>query len=242
MSKVSEHYDNLLADYYSWMFGDFDSKVNDNEEFFIKNDIKPEKTGIAIDLGSGSGFQSIALAKTGFSVKAIDICKKLLDELDSKKENLDITTIQGDLLNFNSLVPENTDLIVCMGDTLPHLESIDDIDTLFKNVHDNLNFKGKFILTFRDTSVKLKNTDRFIPVRSDENTIFTCILEYEDDFINVYDLIYKNDGDKWKMNVSNYRKLIIPPLLIKLKLEFYSFNISHFSITRGMITIIANKK
>lgn len=242
MSKVSEHYDNLLADFYSWMFGDFDKKVKDNEDFFLKNEIKPGKTKIAIDLGSGSGFQSIALAKIGFSVKAIDFCKKLLDELERKKDNLNITTIQGDLSQIKTLVRENADVIVCMGDTLPHLESLDDIDTLFKNVYDKLDTNGKFIVTFRDTSNKLKNTDRFIPVRSDDNTIFTCILEYEDDYINVYDLVYNKVGERWEMHISNYRKLIIQPLLAKLKLEFFNFEIMHFSVNKGMVTIIAKKK
>ena len=37
--------------------------------------------GIAIDLGAGCGFQSIPLARLGFTVTAIDLDEKLLDEL-----------------------------------------------------------------------------------------------------------------------------------------------------------------
>ena len=34
MSKVSEHYENLLADHYSWMFGDFNAPRGSNRRFF----------------------------------------------------------------------------------------------------------------------------------------------------------------------------------------------------------------
>ena len=43
--------------------------------------ITPARSGRAVDLGAGCGFQSIPLARLGFAVTAIDIDRKLLDEL-----------------------------------------------------------------------------------------------------------------------------------------------------------------
>ena len=73
MATVMEHYDKVLSDVYSWMFGGFEIAIQRNAEFIIKHNLRPEGSGIAIDLGSGCGFQSIPLAKAGYSVTAIDI-------------------------------------------------------------------------------------------------------------------------------------------------------------------------
>ncbi len=71
MSKsTKQHYENHLAEFYSWMFGDFEKKMNEASEFFVNHGIKPEGNSSALDLGSGSGLQSIPLAKLGFKVTA----------------------------------------------------------------------------------------------------------------------------------------------------------------------------
>ena len=81
MASVKEHYQSHLSDYYSWMYGGFELKVSENRRFFQDQHVRPEHSGLAVDLGAGSGFQSIPLAELGFKVTAIDLSQKLLDEL-----------------------------------------------------------------------------------------------------------------------------------------------------------------
>jgi len=63
---AKEHYDNHLANFYEWMIGDFETKEKEQRDFFERNGIKPLQNKIAMDLGSGHGLQSIALALLGF--------------------------------------------------------------------------------------------------------------------------------------------------------------------------------
>ena len=53
------------------------------------------------------------------------------------------------------------------------------------------------LITFRDLSSELTELDRLIPVRSDENTIFTCFLEYELETVKVHDIVYNRNQGKW---------------------------------------------
>ncbi len=241
MSNVSDHYQKLLARYYSWMFGDFDNKVLENVKFFCEHQIQPNLSGEAIDLGSGPGFQSIALANAGFTVKSVDLSKELLDELNSKINKLSILTVQDNLLNFENHISTKPELIVCMGDTLTHLESMKDVESLLKSIYSALQKSGKVILTFRDMTFRLEDTDRFIPVRSDENIIFTCFLEYEETHVQVNDIIYEKESETWNMKKSNYRKLIIDPEWLRNLMEDLNFNIRLFTINKGMVSIIAEK-
>lgn len=84
-----------------------------------------------------------------------------------------------------------------MGDTLTHLESLSSVQSLLLNAERALVKDGKLILTFRDyASAEISGTQRFIPVRSDESTILTCFLEYYEDFVEVYDLLYRKDREQ----------------------------------------------
>ena len=134
MATVEQHYNEVLSDVYSWMFGGFENGIQSNIEFIKKHKLTPQSSGIAIDLGAGCGFQSIPLARAGYSVTAIDLDAKLLSELSSNSEGLEITTVQGDLINFDNDLNTDVELIVCMTDTILHLESREKVATLFTKI------------------------------------------------------------------------------------------------------------
>lgn len=55
---------------------------------------------------------------------------------------------------------------------------------------------GRFVLTFRDLTFELKELDRFIPLRSGADAIFSCFLEYEAEHVKVHDLVYTRKEEK----------------------------------------------
>ena len=240
MATAKQHYAEVIADVYSWMLGGFDRAIAKNLEFFKKNKIEPV-SGVAVDLGAGCGFQSIPLAQLGFSVTAIDLDEKLLDELKANSGKLNITAIQDDLLNFEQHINQPAELIICMTDTILHLESKEKVSSLFGKVFASLEDEGKLIITFRDLSDELSELDRFIPLKSDEQTILTCFLEYEPETVKVHDLVYRQDNGSWKLNKSFYRKLRLSPQWVKEKLESVGFKQIETESDCGLIVTIATK-
>jgi SAM-dependent methyltransferase len=214
MTTVNEHYEHLLSEHYTWMFGtSFEEKVNE-QEAFLAGKVGPLKgtaeTSLAVDLGCGPGFQTIALARLGFSpVIAVDTSSELLDELRSHVNGLPVRIEKADLRDLATLVQaEQATVIVCMGDTLTHLPAKNDVSGLFRGVFERLRPAGMFVITYRDLTTELHGTDRFIPVRSDDNKIMTCFLEFENaDSVVVHDLVYVREDAGWFLNKSSYRKL-----------------------------------
>jgi SAM-dependent methyltransferase len=214
MSTVTEHYERLLSKHYTWMFAaSFEEKAAQERSLLsetlatLKN--KPERA-LAVDLGSGSGFQTAALAQLGFSpVIAIDSSAGLLEELRTHINNCSVQTVVADLRDLPNIVAGgHASVIVCMGDTLTHLADKADVSVLFQKVFFALHSGGVFVITYRDLTKELEGLDRFIPVRSDSNTIMTCFLEYESaESVVVHDLVYTRDGASWSLNKSSYRKL-----------------------------------
>ena len=242
MATVKDHYNQVLSDVYSWMHGGFDSGIERNAIFFKNHEISPISSGIAIDLGAGCGFQSIPLAQIGFSVIAFDIDSKLLNELTNNSAALAIKTIHDDFGNFDKYTDGKVELIICMTDTLIHLDSKEKVISLFKKVSAALEQGGKFIITFRDLSHELTELDRFIPVKSDSNIIFTCFLEYEPETVKVHDIIYKKDNGNWQLNKSFYRKLRLSKDWVDDHLSKLGFTcVKSIIDDNGVITIIAVK-
>ena len=241
MATVKEHYEDVLSDVYSWMFGGFESGLQRNTQFLEKHAISPKGSGVAIDLGAGCGFQSIPLAKAGYRVTAIDTDKKLLDQLQRHAEGLSIKPVQDDLLNFNSLISADVELIVCMTDTLVHLASKQHVKSLFDKALSSLENGGKFIVTLRDLTFELEGLDRFLPVRSDKNIIFTCFLEYEKETVKVHDILYKKQGSEWQLKKSFYRKLRLNKEWVVNQLSMSGFSAIYSEIENGFITVIATK-
>jgi SAM-dependent methyltransferase len=231
-----------LSDVYSWMYGGFDSGVARFTEFFASRGIAPRGSGRAIDLGAGCGFQSIPLASLGFAVTAIDIDRKLLDELRAHAGAADITIVRADLMTFDERVHGKAELVVCMVDTLVHLPAKREVAELLAKVHAALEPGGKLIVSFRDLSREATELDRFIPVRSDDTAVLTCFLEYEPETVKVHDLVYRRQGDgRWAFSKSFYRKLRLSQSWVETELERVGFVQVEASAERGFVTLVATR-
>lgn len=241
--NTQAHYENHLAHFYSWMFGDFSAKVEENRAFFVKHNITPKRSRIAVDLGAGSGFQSIPLAQSGFEVTAIDFSQVLINELQkhAAERQVKVHTVTDDLLKFPRHLKETPELILCMGDTLTHLPSWNAVQDLAAKAYENLQEDGYFILSYRDLSHELQEADRFIPVKSDENMILTCYLEYFPDFVKVFDILHEKQGEHWQQKISFYHKLKIPLEKLSEALQKTGFQIKTTETHRGMHYLIAVK-
>jgi SAM-dependent methyltransferase len=240
MATVVEHYERLLADHYTRMFGDFAAKVAEQRALLARLGAAPAGSGRAADLGCGSGFQAIALAELGFRVRAVDLSAKLLAELDGRKGDLPIETVRGDIRDAADLMPPETEIVVCMGDTLTHLGSKGDVERMLGGCARRLSPGGRLVLTFRDLTVELEGLDRFLPLQSSGDLIMTCFLEYEPEAVKVHDLVHtRAEGGGWILSKSFYRKLRLSPDWVAERLAGAGLAVTHREAARGLVTMVA---
>lgn len=236
------HYDNHLSRFYGWMAGDFSTLQKEQQQFFESHNILPVSSKRAIDLGCGHGLQSISLAMLGFSVTSVDFSKLLLDELQQRKGLLNISLWQSDLLQFLKQEHEPVELIVCMGDTITHLNTVKDVELMLSLSAKKLEHNGKMILSFRDLTIELREEHRFIPVRNDPERIHTCFLEYFPDHVKVYDILHKRKHEGWQQEISWYSKLRMNQEMMLQLLKKNNIDLQHAETIRGMIYLIGQKK
>ena len=123
MYTFETHYENILAKYYTRVFGGARQNCKQNRKILEAFQIVQGQEKIAFDLGA-SGFFTIPLAQMGFSVHAIDLEPSLLDEIESSKMDLKITTTRSDILLFDTHINTGKiDLVVCTTDVISHFHS-----------------------------------------------------------------------------------------------------------------------
>lgn len=241
MRSAQAHYDTHLGPVYAWMVGGVDGAIERGAAELQQLGIMQSDGGLAVDLGAGFGTHAIALARRGFKVLAIDSCAALLDELRAQQGDLPIETVKGDLHSFRRHLSRQPELILCMGDTITHLEDDASVTSLIETAAAALGTGGRFVTTFRDYSNVLRAEQRFIPVRSDDKRILTCFLEYGVSRVNVHDILHELSDDAWRLSVSAYQKLRISPEWLVEVMERSGFRIGRRAGSSGMVCLIAQR-
>jgi SAM-dependent methyltransferase len=235
-SSIASHYDQHLAEHYSWLFGGLPERVAEHRAMFEAMGLRGP--GRALDIGAGSGFQSIPIAQLGFGVLAVDLSEKLLSELRANATGLAIETKRDDILRCIVDMPAASfDLCCCMGDTLTHLGNFGDVQRLLREVQRVTKSGGRFIVAIRDFTDELRGEDRFILVRANDETVFSCFLEYEGDHVRVYDVVQQRGEAGWGMRVASYRKLRIAPDWLEKRLADAGFKVISKDVVRGLVTL-----
>jgi SAM-dependent methyltransferase len=242
MESVRDHYDQFLGSVYSWILGDFENARRRNAGLFDALGLVPAGNAVAVDLGCGPGCQSLPLAERGYDVLAIDFCQALLDELEQRKGTATIRAVCEDLRHFRSHMSEPAELIVCMGDTLVHLPDVESVDDVIDNVAESLAPGGSFIYAIRDYISQVpEGPDRFVPIRSSDDQIFTCFLDYRDDVVHVHDIMHRKVGGEWSMEISDYLKLRLDSHRVDDRLRRHGLEITKRSLADGMIVVVAER-
>jgi len=184
-----------------------------------------------VDLGCGSGAQTLALADLGYAdVLAVDPDPTLLAELRAHgADRPAVRTRRSDAVTaVAELAAESVAAVVCMGDSLLHLASSEEVDALVGEVSRVLRPGGTVVLTYRDLTGDLRGTDRFIPVRSDEDTIMTCFLDVaRPDVVEVHDVVHTRTASGWEMSVSSYPKLRLAASGVRDRLVAAGLDVVH---------------
>eukprot|EP00043_Microstomoeca_roanoka_P027746 m.15788 g.15788 ORF g.15788 m.15788 type:complete len:260 (-) comp7928_c0_seq1:41-820(-) len=252
MSTAEEHYTRLLSTFYTWsLIGDDFPQAVETEISRLKEISHVQQLccqhqgGSALDLGSGSGLHSLALAKLGFQVRAVDMCLPLLDEMKvhAAAMNLHVEAVQGNILDDTTWgKPANGHTVIsCMGDTLSHLSSLQEMQAFFAGLPSVLAKNGLVIISFRDQQVELTGPDRFILVRSSPDRIHTCCLGFRDEYIDVEDLFYELQPatSTWRQHVGGFVKLRLKAEQVAQALQDAGFRLVNQTTHAGMLYVVA---
>ena len=105
-----------------------------------------------LDCACGIGTQALGLAKLGFQVSGCDISTLAVKRarLEASRRNLDIQFSVANMLDLSCLGDSHCDAVICMDNSLPHLESPEQLIQAAIQIRTQLRPGGFFMAIIRD--------------------------------------------------------------------------------------------
>nr|WP_321408736.1 class I SAM-dependent methyltransferase [uncultured Carboxylicivirga sp.] len=167
-SNISEMYDQLFP-------------FNEKQLLFVEKAVGGKFAQKSIlDMGCGTGSLAIAMARRSAKVRAFDFDEKMIAKAEEKRpQALDLQFRKGDLRTFSDDYSSMLfDSILCLGNTVVHLDEQADVLKLFWNVKSKLKPGGKFIF-------QIVNYDRVLSQNVDHlPTIESGDLSFKRDYVH----------------------------------------------------------
>jgi len=128
-----------LAEVYDLIF-----PVREKTVDFLAEGLEP---GAAVlDLACGTGNYACRLAERGFRVVGIDADPVMIERAEKKRGNLPVEFRCGDMRRVDELCPERFALAFCIGNSLPHLATEEEIGSVLGRVHGLIAPGGRVVL------------------------------------------------------------------------------------------------
>lgn len=164
-------YQSIVA-YYDRIF-----PLNDVAFQFIKKHF--EQGDNVLDIGAGTGNLAIALAGSGLHVTASEPDLAMMEKIKEKSSDLDVSVHSKSMEQLTEFA-STFDGIVCVGNTLPHLQSKESIEQFLSDCYAKLNEDGKLLLQLVNYDKVLSTDDFSFPVIEKDDFTFTRKYEVTD--------------------------------------------------------------
>ncbi len=129
--------------------------------------------GSLLDIGCGTGGLAIALSDSIDSVFAIDTNEKMLDVAIKNTSNPNLKFEVGGMLDIDKLYVKNSfDSALCFGNTVVHLQNLEDIHLFFRKVKQILKPDGKFLFQIINYDNVIDNELKGLPTIENDNIRF----------------------------------------------------------------------
>ena len=206
-----------IVDYYDYIF-----PFNTNHKDFVLNEIT-DITDSLLDIGCGTGTLTYEISKKVNNIKALDYDKNMVKKAKLKYPNLDFR--YGNMLNINSEFKQNNfDIIYSFGNTLVHLNSLEEVKEFLEKAFNLLNNKGKVLIQILNYDYILSHNIKELPLVDNEKIKF--IRNYQ----------IKNNLVEFKTNLTIKDEAVILHNIINL-LPILKFDIEIISKQIGFANI-----
>ena len=178
-SGIPAFYDRLAPDYDDLTgFG----KRLVHEKPFFRLLVENLNIATALDAGCGTGFHSLLLAQLGVRVTAVDVSGGMLDrlELHGREMGLDIRPVCSDFHGIKNVAPGPFDAVFCMGNTLPHLLSEEEIRIALANFSAILRPGGTLLFQILNYDRILATRERVQGARESNGVTFVRFYDFDD--------------------------------------------------------------
>ena len=141
---------------------------------------KKYKINTVLDCACGTGHHVMMLKHMGYDIRGSDLSPAMINKarVNLKEQDLDVILKISDFKHLHKNIGEKFDAVICVGNSLPHLLTDEDLTLALTEMNSVLNENGILILEQRNYDKLLKSKKRFFPVAFRENDVFFYVLDF----------------------------------------------------------------
>lgn len=180
-----------ISKYYDYIF-----PVGDSQVRFIK-EAAGEPAGRVVDVACGSGGYSVELARSGYRMTAVDLDGEMvrLAQEKAQKEHLDIQVLKCDMRELASTICSAEEgekreaeqsgaqcdfrCVFCIGNSIVHLGSLEEIKAALKQMHILLEKGGSLVLQIINYDRIMKFGINELPAIKNDSVGLEFVRKYE---------------------------------------------------------------
>ena len=205
---MKDLYEKFAYDYDE--FGPIEEYLGD-EKTFLEKIFTEHGVKNVLDCACGTGQHLLMLAQSGYNVWGSDYSKSMLEVAHKNlhKKGYNIPLYQCDFRFLEQIFNITFDAIVCLTNSLPHLQTDEDLLTALSSMKNRLNKNGLLVLTQGTTHYTLTLPSIEVVVnRSDFSRIF--IKEHDGRFQTIHILDLFHSAERLESNLYDivYRILL----------------------------------
>ena len=199
MALDTEKFYESVSDFYDDMTS-FGKRLNTERPIF-KNWLDRYRFRNALDTACGSGLHTIILNLLGVSTTGTDISMPMLKNarINARQLGINPVFIRAPLEDLSIIFNRKFDVIFCLGNTIPHILSRDNLYTIFKGFLKLLTKQGKLIIQLLNYSKILAEKERIVSINKNMNQVYVRFYDFMDSFIrfNVLRINWKNQQPRY---------------------------------------------
>lgn len=215
---VKDFYDQLASNYHL-IFEDWEASIRRQAAVLgaiLEKECGSPQTVRILDCACGIGTQALGLAKLGFQVTACDLSPSAVERTrnEAEKRGLSVRAFVSDMLDLTEVPDGEFDAVICMDNSLPHLES-EELLQAAAQMRRKLRSGALFMASIRDydSLVQEKPMVQGPNFYSDEKgrRIVHQVWDWLDDRRYTFHLYIASEiQDRWESQhyVSNYRSIM----------------------------------
>ncbi|MFW9911719.1 MAG: class I SAM-dependent methyltransferase [Candidatus Thorarchaeota archaeon] len=216
---------------------DWDSRLS-REMPFLQSVVTESSSSRVLDMACGSGRHSVALASLGCQVVAFDASESMITAArnHARDGNVEVEFQIADMQSFSSVVEGFFDVVLCLGNSLALLPTVEVLHNVVEAVHNMLSPSGSFIFQVLNFEEILNSGFRFFPIKggktaTGDEVLFSRFYEHSDKhWSTLVAASFSKRGIDWETAISTQRVLHTNKDMVKTALTTAGFeNFNFFS-------------
>ncbi|MEW5818357.1 MAG: class I SAM-dependent methyltransferase [Spirochaetota bacterium] len=204
------------TEFYNRLAGAFDIMTDwpsrlAHEMPFIQRTLKRHNARSVLDAACGTGWHAIALEQKGYLAAGCDASPEMIERARQNAAQSRVN-VRFEVAGFTQLdkFPETFDTILCLGNSLPHLLSQEELVEAMQHMRAKLNSGGVVILHNLNYDLRLKTKPRFFAANGNADTLVWRLADYGPEFITFHTALFERrpkEGDQggpsWTVQVNS---------------------------------------